>query len=145
MDILLHGLKRPLIQHRLHLKKQVWPVSNLKWMGELLVYPSNPFYIMIWVRGKLIPANLLFIKFLMRVKWINMIYVWSNNYTLHIECMYYVRCSNPTSLTFAIIIGLMTLEIVMFWETTDNQQGKNGAWSHPGQDNWVRERESACI
>ena len=36
--------KRPPIQHRLHFKKQVWPVSNLKWMGELLVYPSNPFY-----------------------------------------------------------------------------------------------------
>ena len=37
--------KRQPIQHRLHFKKQVWPVSNLYWMGELLVIPSNPFYI----------------------------------------------------------------------------------------------------
>ena len=32
------------IQHRSYFKKQVWPISNLKWMGELLVYPSNSFY-----------------------------------------------------------------------------------------------------
>ena len=67
-------------------------------------------------------ANLLFIKFLMQGKGINMIYVWSNNYTLHIECTYYVRCSNPTSLTFALIVGLMTLEIVMFCETIDKER-----------------------
>ena len=36
--------KRPPIQHRLQFKKQVWPVSTLKWMGELLDYPSNSFY-----------------------------------------------------------------------------------------------------
>ena len=37
--------KRQPIQHRLQIT-QVWPVSNLKWMGELLVIPSNIFYLL---------------------------------------------------------------------------------------------------
>ena len=37
--------KCPPIQHWLQFEKQVWPVSNLKLMGELLVYPSNSFYV----------------------------------------------------------------------------------------------------
>ena len=53
--------------------------------------------------------------------------------------MYYVWCSNPISLSFAIKVRLMTLEIVMFCETTDKERLELG-FTLGKTIEWERER-----